>query len=165
MRLTSPLATMICVAVLATAGPSAAKGPGGENGNNGKVESPANENGNSNSNNGNGSENREKDQGSNNNSGDDSTSSANPSAASPGRPGTSSDVPADQDLALDAVEDARALPLETITDKVHATSSGDIIDVRLVTVDGFLLYEVKVLDGDHLDVLHYYAKSGVQVPN
>jgi hypothetical protein len=55
------------------------------------------------------------------------------------------------------------LPLETISQRVHETNVGEIIDARLLTVNGFLLYEVKVLDGERLDVLYYYARSGNRV--
>ena len=85
-----------------------------------------------------------------------------PSQASPSAPG-SNETTSDQDEALKAVEDARALPLETISQRVHETNAGEIVDARLLTVDGFLLYEVKVLDGEQLDVLYYYARTGNRV--
>ena len=75
----------------------------------------------------------------------------------------SSGTVSDQDLAVRAVEDLRALPLETIASKVHETTPGEIIDARLITVAGFLLYEVKVLEGERLTVDYYYARSGNKV--
>jgi hypothetical protein len=75
----------------------------------------------------------------------------------------SSGAGTDQDAAVRAVEDLRALPLETIATKVHETTPGEIIDAQLITVDGFLLYEVKVLDGERLSVDYYYARSGNKV--
>ena len=75
----------------------------------------------------------------------------------------SSGTGTDQDVAVRAVEDLRALPLETIAKKVHQNTPGEIIDARLITVDGFLLYEVKVLEGSRLTVDYYYARSGNKV--
>lgn len=75
-----------------------------------------------------------------------------------------SDIPADEETALDAVEQGRALPLEAITARIRETTPGTIIDAELMTVQGFLLYEVKVLQADgSVARLYYYAQSGRRV--
>jgi uncharacterized membrane protein YkoI len=54
--------------------------------------------------------------------------------------------------------------LETIYDNVHASAKGEIIDAQLITVRGFLLYEIKLLQDDGLvRNVYYYAKSGKPV--
>lgn len=67
----------------------------------------------------------------------------------------------EQELALDAVRSARALPLDQILAAARRHTSGDIIDARLVELRGFLLYELKVIEagGDVAD-LYFYARSG-----
>jgi uncharacterized membrane protein YkoI len=66
-----------------------------------------------------------------------------------------------QDMALEAVRSDRALPLEQIVARAQQLSDGQVIDARLITVRGFLLYELKVLEatGDVVD-LYFYARSG-----
>jgi hypothetical protein len=70
----------------------------------------------------------------------------------------------EQDQALQAVEDARAVPLEQIVSALASVSTGQVIDARLVTVGRFLLYEIKVLDADQaVRTLYFYALSGLPV--
>lgn len=66
-----------------------------------------------------------------------------------------------QEAALQAVKSDRALPLDKIIALAKQYTSGEIIDAQLVTVRGFLLYDLKVLDakGDVGD-LYFYAVSG-----
>ena len=67
----------------------------------------------------------------------------------------------EQELALDAVRSARALPLDQIVAAARHHTSGEVIDARLIEVRGFLLYELKVIEpgGDVAD-LYFYARSG-----
>lgn len=67
----------------------------------------------------------------------------------------------EQELALDAVRSARALPLDQILAAARRHTSGEIIDARLIELRGFLLYELKVIEagGDVAD-LYFYARSG-----
>lgn len=71
----------------------------------------------------------------------------------------------EQDAALDAVKDGRALPLETILGVAKSATPGEVLDARLVTVNGFLLYELKILapNGYSVSKAYYYARSGKQV--
>jgi hypothetical protein len=126
---------------------------------------PANNNGNGNPNPGSGNDNGNPNGNSSDNNTPPSLALPTPSVSVPAatRPPPSSSTASDQDVALKAVEDARALPFETISNVVHETNAGEIIDARLLTVEGFLLYEVKVLNGGELDVLYYYARSGKRV--
>jgi hypothetical protein len=73
----------------------------------------------------------------------------------------STETPSPQDVALEAVRTDRALPLEQIVARAQQLSDGQVIDARLITVRGFLLYELKVLEatGDVVD-LYFYARSG-----
>lgn len=66
-----------------------------------------------------------------------------------------------QDDALAAVASKRAVPLEEIMAKATELTDGQVIDARLITLRGFLLYELKVLEttGDVID-LYFYARSG-----
>lgn len=66
-----------------------------------------------------------------------------------------------QEAALQAVKSDRALPLDKIIALAKQYTNGEIIDAQLVTVRGFLLYDLKVLDakGDVGD-LYFYAVSG-----
>jgi uncharacterized membrane protein YkoI len=77
-----------------------------------------------------------------------------------------SDVPAtlDQSGAIEAVESRRALPLEQIITKARLHTQGEIIDAQLVSVEGFLLYELKVVEANgDVDELYFYALSGERV--
>lgn len=77
---------------------------------------------------------------------------------------TTAATPSPQDMALDAVRAERALPLEQIIARAGEVTSGAVIDTRLFTLRGFLLYELKVLEenGDVVD-LYFYARSGERV--
>ena len=67
----------------------------------------------------------------------------------------------EQEAALAAVKSQHALSLDKIYAAARQYANGDIIDAQLVTVRGFLLYDLKVLDtkGDVSD-LYFYAQSG-----
>lgn len=102
----------------------------------------------------------------------DDTGNGNPVPVTPVQPATTPATPAssgqqqranEQDQALQAVEDARAMPLEQLADRVRAEHPGDIIDARLVTAGNFLLYEIKVFEGGRVATLYYYARSGLEV--
>ena len=71
----------------------------------------------------------------------------------------------DQDDALDAVTRGRAIPLEELLARIEGTLGGEIIDARLILVNGTLLYEIKVLSADSQTVSRYYynARSGRRV--
>lgn len=66
-----------------------------------------------------------------------------------------------QDRALEAVQAGRAVPLDRVLSQAQSTTGGDLIDTRLTTVEGFLLYELRMLlpDGT-VDRLYYYASTG-----
>jgi hypothetical protein len=75
--------------------------------------------------------------------------------------GSSTETLLPHDVALEAVRSQRALPLEQIVARAQQFSDGQVIDARLISVRGFLLYELKVLEttGDVVD-LYFYARSG-----
>lgn len=127
-------------------------------------------------NNGNGNANSNSNANSDSNSNANTNANENGNAAGEGKkdsPGKSSEsgAPAptssaevDQDLALEAVESNRAVPLETITEAIKATDAGEVIDAQLITVNNFLLYEVTVLsDTGKVSKIYYYARSGLRV--
>ena len=63
--------------------------------------------------------------------------------------------------ALEAVQSGSALPLGPLLTEVEAASPGQVIDTQLVTVQGSLLYAIKVLAPDGKVGIEYYdAKSG-----
>lgn len=66
-----------------------------------------------------------------------------------------------QDRATRAVRTGQAVPLDRVLEPALEQNGGTLIDTRLFTVDGFLLYELKILlpDGT-LDTLYYYAQTG-----
>lgn len=70
---------------------------------------------------------------------------------------------ADEDLALEAVRAEDALPLELILESVRQSTTSRVIDAQLFSVDGVLVYEVKVLSPDgQVSLFYYYAGSGRQ---
>jgi uncharacterized membrane protein YkoI len=84
-------------------------------------------------------------------------------------PGTEALAPphetgSDSERALEAVRSHRALPLEDIVETATEGHPGKLIDARLITVEDFLLYELKLLepDGD-VRTVYYYARSGIEV--
>jgi uncharacterized membrane protein YkoI len=73
-------------------------------------------------------------------------------------------VPSSTQAAPAVAQEGVTVKLETIYDSVHASAKGEIIDAQLVTVQGFLLYEIKLLQDDGLvRSVYYYAKSGKPV--
>jgi uncharacterized membrane protein YkoI len=51
-----------------------------------------------------------------------------------------------------------------IVDDLQVRALGEIIDAQLVTANGFLLYEVKVLSTEgRVSTKYYYARTGRQV--
>lgn len=85
------------------------------------------------------------------------------SGASPSPSGGSAPAQgvAEEDRALEAVRTGRAVPLDRVLSKAQSATGGDLIDTRLLTVEGFLLYELRMLlpDGT-VDRLYYYASTG-----
>lgn len=72
-----------------------------------------------------------------------------------------SDSDNDQQTALDAVRNNQALPLDAILKIARRYTDGQIIDARLMTVRGFLLYQIKVLDtAGNVGKLYFYARTG-----
>jgi hypothetical protein len=88
------------------------------------------------------------------------TGGASVSVGTPAAP----DGPLPQDAALEAVRAARALPLDEIIARANLFYGVQVIDARLITLRGFLLYELKVLEptGDVVE-LYFYARSGEPV--
>lgn len=70
----------------------------------------------------------------------------------------------DQNVALEAVQSGRALPLAEIMALARRETAGDIVDARLISAAGFLLYELTVVgpSGD-VSELYFYARSGDRV--
>ncbi|MHB1102228.1 MAG: PepSY domain-containing protein [Devosia sp.] len=67
----------------------------------------------------------------------------------------------DQNGAIEAIKSHRALPLEQIMTKVRFHTTGEIVDAQLIQLDGFLLYELKVVEANgDVDELYFYALSG-----
>ncbi|MEO6633981.1 MAG: hypothetical protein ABIN41_00055 [Devosia sp.] len=66
--------------------------------------------------------------------------------------------------ALAAVNSRRALPLDRVMVAAQLSTTGQIIDANLVSLNNFLLYVFKVLetDGD-VSELYFYARSGQMV--
>ena len=67
----------------------------------------------------------------------------------------------EQDEALDAVRGEKALPLDQIIAAARHVTQGEIVNAELETVDGTLLYKLKVLE-ESGDVREFYfqAQSG-----
>jgi hypothetical protein len=74
-------------------------------------------------------------------------------------------ITSEQDAALNAVQDGRAIPLEEILETAKTVTPGEVLDAHLVRVNGFLLYELKILapNGYSVRKEYYYARSGVLV--
>jgi hypothetical protein len=69
-----------------------------------------------------------------------------------------------QDSAIAAVKSKRAVPLEQIMTTARLHTKGEIVDARLIAVGSFLLYELKVVEGNgDVDELYFYALSGALV--
>lgn len=70
----------------------------------------------------------------------------------------------DQERAVEAVNSGAAVPAETVIATAIARQQGDIIDVHLILVRGFLLYELKVLGPDgEISGMYFYARNGQMV--
>lgn len=69
----------------------------------------------------------------------------------------------DEQTALDAKRTGRAVPLEDILGRLGPEKANEVIDAELITVDGFLLYAVKVLSGGVVSTQYFYAQSGLPV--
>lgn len=87
----------------------------------------------------------------------------------PGQDKADGDVPpgqqhhpqAEQDEAQAAVESNDALPLARIVEIAQVSKAGRVIDAKLVRIDGFLLYELTMLDDDGRSWRdYYYARTG-----
>jgi hypothetical protein len=66
--------------------------------------------------------------------------------------------------AVEAVRDNRALPMSDLMAIVSRTTSGQIIDVRLILVQNVLVYEVKLLGAGGVVVTMYFdAVTGAAV--
>lgn len=70
----------------------------------------------------------------------------------------------DQQASFEAVASRKAVPLDTILARVRLTAEGEVVDAKLITYRGFLLYDLKILapTGDVSDI-YFYARSGEQV--
>jgi uncharacterized membrane protein YkoI len=70
----------------------------------------------------------------------------------------------DQQASTDAVTSRRAVPLDLVLARARLFADGEVVDARLITYRGFLLYELKILatTGDVSDI-YFYARSGEQV--
>src|SRR5689334_22081741 len=82
-------------------------------------------------------------------------SSSTASAATSGATATTkSTSTSEQEAALAAVKSQHAVGLDKIYAAARQYAQGDIIDAKLITVRGFLLYDLKVLDtkGDVSDL-------------
>jgi hypothetical protein len=76
--------------------------------------------------------------------------------AEPGAPNASA-----ADQALEAVESGRAVPLDRVLNQARSATGGDLIDTQLMTVQGFLLYELRMLLPDgRVERMYYYANTG-----
>jgi hypothetical protein len=70
-------------------------------------------------------------------------------------------APTDQNEAQQAVENEQALPLAQIIKIAERRTPGRVINARMLTVSGVLLYQVTLLDDDGRSWRNYYlAKSG-----
>lgn len=67
----------------------------------------------------------------------------------------------DHDLARQALEEGRILPLQDILERATNAYPGQMIEVELEREDGVMTYEVKVLAADgKVWKLYYDARSG-----
>lgn len=83
------------------------------------------------------------------------SASGNAAAGGPGP------VQSTQDRATQAVRTGQAVPLDRVLRPALEQTGGSLIDTQLFVVDGFLLYELKILLPDGmLDTLYYYARTG-----
>lgn len=70
-------------------------------------------------------------------------------------------VPKDEKVAREAVKNHQVLSLDAVTALVGKASTGRVLDVELVRLEGVYAYEVTVLEtGGRLHKLYYDARSG-----
>ncbi|UJW86497.1 PepSY domain-containing protein [Devosia sp. SL43] len=66
--------------------------------------------------------------------------------------------------AVAAVEAGKAVALETILPDLRSRTGGEMIEAKLLQMQGFLLYAVTVLTPEGQVVTeYYYARSGLHV--
>lgn len=71
---------------------------------------------------------------------------------------------ADEDVALEAVQADDALPLKDILRELRKSTDDKVIDARLFSRNGVLVYELKVLGSDGRVRIHRYeAGSGKRI--
>lgn len=69
--------------------------------------------------------------------------------------------PSDHDLARQALEQGRVLPLRTVLDKVERDYQGQVLKIEFEHEDGRFIYEIRLLQRDgHLAKLDVDAASG-----
>ena len=111
--------------------------------------------GNGSGNNGNGNA------GDNNGNANDSGSSSSPTVLSPG--GLVSGG-ADQNIALDAVNSGAALPLDKIEPTAVLEWGGRVIDAKLLSVSGILVYKLTIISETGVSRRVYYdARTGTSI--
>ena len=85
-----------------------------------------------------------------------------PGGAPPVTPGASPEqIPDPSSTVMDAVDSGRAVSLDRVLAHMRTVADGDLIDSRLVTVRGYLLYELRVLlESGTVETFYYYATTG-----
>lgn len=87
---------------------------------------------------------------------ENAASAAGTPAASAGRKGKP-----DEDVALEAVQSQDAVPFREVLRELRRTTEDKVIDARLFSLGGVLVYELKVLGGDgRVGVYRYDAATG-----
>lgn len=65
---------------------------------------------------------------------------------------------------LAVVQSGSAVALETLLADLRARTGGELIDARLIRINGFLVYEIKALSPQgQVSTEYYYARSGLHV--
>lgn len=73
-------------------------------------------------------------------------------------------VPKDDKVAREAAKKNQVLSLEAVTALVGKASTGRVLDVQLLRLDGIYVYEVTVLEADgRLHKLYFNARSGASL--
>lgn len=73
-------------------------------------------------------------------------------------------IPKDDKVAREAVKKNQVLSLESVTALVGKASTGRVLDVQLVSLDGVYVYEITLLEVDgRLHKLYFNARSGASV--
>jgi hypothetical protein len=80
-------------------------------------------------------------------------------------PDVADETSTDAELATEAAQGGRALPLRDVVGRAMADYPGELVDAKLREVEGVLVYELKILssDGRRLETVFYDAKSGLEV--